>query len=158
MVMKRWDGAAHVDLTVAKRWDGAAHVDLTLAKRWDGAAWVDIPLPGGGGGGLSATASPGRAIGEVTDTNLFVTVTSNSVTVTPSGGTAPYTYAWTRLSGDSAVAANSPTTATTTFSANVPKWDSREATMQCTVTDSLSATTTVNVLVTLTHNGTGIPP
>lgn len=156
MTFKRWDGASWIDCTTKKRWDGAAWVNLTVAKRWDGTTWVDFL--GGGGSGLSAVAAPGSAYGIVTNNNLFVTVTSNSVTVTASGGTGPYTYAWTRLSGDSAVSATSPTAATTTFSASVPRWDSREATMRCTVTDALSATAHVDIEVQLVHNGTGTPP
>lgn len=152
MTMKRWDGAAFVDITVAKRWDGAAFVDLTVAKRWDGAAWVDIPLPGGGGGSLSATASPGSASGSVTDSNLFVNVVSNGVTVTPTGGTGPYTYLWMKLSGDSAVTVSNSTAASVTFSATVPRDQERSAVYRCIVTDSLAASAFVNVSVFLIHN------
>lgn len=158
MTTKRWDGATWVDVASIKRWDGAAWVAITTYKRWDGSAWIDIAIPGGGGGSFSVTISPGTASGLVVSDALNVTVTSNSVTATPSGGTGPYTYAWTRFSGDSAVSANSPSSATTTFSAIVPKWDSREATMRVTVTDSLSATATADIFVGLTHNGTGTPP
>lgn len=149
---KRWDGASFVDLTVQKRWDGASWVDLTIAKRWDGATWVDFFS--GGGSGLSATASPGSASGELFDPEpapLFATVTSNSVTVTPTGGTAPYTYAWTHLSGSSSVLVTSPTSATTTFSGNIPKNQERLAVKRCTVTDSLLATATVDVSVSLLY-------
>lgn len=56
MALKRWDGAAFVDLTTLKRWDGNTWVDVTILKRWDGSAWVDIGLPGGSAP-LKATAS-----------------------------------------------------------------------------------------------------
>lgn len=155
MALKRWDEDAFVDLTILKRWDGASWVDLTVAKRWDGTSWINL---GGFAGSFGATISPGTASGLIVSDLLNVTVTSNSVTATPVGGTGPYTYAWTWLSGDSAVAANSPTSASTTFSAIVPKWDSREATMRVTVTDSLSATATADIFVMLRHDGTGTPP
>lgn len=153
---KRWDGSSFVDLTTKKRWDGASWVDLTIGKRWDGTTWVDCLS--GGGSGLSATVSPGSVSGLVVDDATFVTVTSNSATVTATGGAGPYTYAWARVTGSSAVSATSPAAATTTFSATVPLWGMRLATMRCTITDSLSATVTVDVVVELFHNGTGSPP
>lgn len=159
MTMKRWDGAAFIDLTVAKRWDGAAWVDLTVAKRWDGSAWIDIPLPGGGGGGtLTASASPGSASGYEADDAMFVNVTSNSVTVTPAGGTAPYSHLWVKVSGDSSPLISSTTAATVSWTGSVPRWQSKSATWKDTITDSLGATTSINISVNLVHDGTGIPP
>ena len=152
MADKRWDGSSQVDLTVRKRWDGSAWVDLTTHKRWDGAAWQDITLSGGGGSGLSAIASPGSATGAVTNSSLFTVVTSNSVTVTATGGTAPYTYAWTRVSGDSAPTPSSYTAAGVYWSASVGRDQERTATWRCTVTDAALDTATVDVGVTLIHN------
>lgn len=148
MTFKRWDGAAYVDVTTKKRWDGVSWVDLTVAKRWDGASWVDFL--GGGGSGLSVTISPGSAYGFLFDPEpapLFATVTTNSVTATAAGGTGPYTYAWTKVSGDSALSANSPAAATTTFSANVAKNDERSGVWRVTATDSLAATATADITV-----------
>lgn len=148
---KRWDGAAFIDLTVKKRWDGVSWVDLTISKRWDGATWVDFFAAGSG---FNVTISPGTASGSVFDplpAPLNTTVTSNPVTATPSGGTGPYTYSWAKVSGDSAVSANSPTAATTDFSAIVPRDGERSAIWRVTVTDSLSATASADVSVTLTY-------
>lgn len=151
--LKRWDASAFTDLTTRKRWDGSAFANLTLAKRWDGTAFVDIPL-GGGGGSLSATVSPSHAFGSVTNSSLFVVVTSNSVTVTPVNGTGPYTHSWVRISGDSAPTPSSTTGATVSWSATVARDQEYTAVWQDTITDSLSATTTVIVTVTLMHNST----
>lgn len=154
MTQKRWNGSAFVDNTTAKRWNGSAWVDLTLAKRWDGAAWIDISLPGGGGG-FSATVSNGNPQGNAfafEPAPLAASVTTNSTTVTPSGGTAPYTYSWAHIAGDSAVSVSNPTAATVTFSANVFKNQEKEATFRCTVTDAVLATTTVDVVAYLSYS------
>lgn len=156
MTMKRWDGVAFQDLATAKRWDGVAWVDLTIAKRWDGAAWIDIPLPGGGGGGLSATASAGSAEGSVfipEPAPLVTTVfTNTSITVTATGGmgSGP-TFSWARVSGDSAITATAPTSATTAFSANMGKNRELSATFRCTVTRGVEVVT-VDVGVYLSYS------
>lgn len=138
MTMKRWNGSAWIDLTTAKRWTGSAWVDLSAAKRWTGSAWVDIPLPGGGGGpDLSAFVSPGyaHAFVQVISGPVAKTLTTNSVTVTASGGAgAGPTYAWSQLSGSSGITINSPNAATTTFSATLTKNSVRSGQFVCTVT------------------------
>ena len=153
MTMKRWDGSAYVDISTAKRWDGSAWVDLTIAKRWDGSAWVDITLPGGGGGTLSITASLNPVTTEFVEgaDELTASVTSYAVTCTATGGTGPYTYAWTYVSGASSVLCNSPSSNTTTFEAIIYREASRSAVWKCTVTDSAAATASVNVTVNLTR-------
>jgi hypothetical protein len=97
---------------------------------------------------MTASASP---------TSLYKTgptasQTTASVTVTPSGGVSPYTYAWTLLSG-STLTVNSPTAATTTFSkTGMISGDSFDATYRCTVTDSTGGTpltATADVPVTI---------
>lgn len=76
-------------------------------------------------------------------------LTSEAVTVAPVGGTGPYTYAWTKLSGG-AVTINSPAAATTTFTAaTMDIGESRTAYFLCTVTDAATDTvTTATVTVT----------
>jgi hypothetical protein len=49
-------------------------------------------------------------------------VTTASVTSTVSGGTAPYTYAWSKRSGHSAITINTPTASSTSFTVN-PAFD-----------------------------------
>lgn len=71
--------------------------------------------------------------------------TSLPVTATPAGGLGPYTYAWTRLSGVGS--ANSPTSASTTFSATLSNGDDVSGVFRVTVTDSLANTATADVTV-----------
>jgi len=78
--------------------------------------------------------------------------TTNSVTVTPAGGTAPYTYAWTKVSGDD-FDIGAPTTATTTFS-GTPEFNSDlSGVYRCTVTDDAGSplTASITVSVTISH-------
>ncbi len=151
--MKRWDGAAHVDLVTAERWDGSAFVPLTVAKRWDGSAFVAITLPGGGGGDIGATGSPNPATTETVyaEEDLATDVVSYAVTITAAGGTAPYTYAWTYVSGSSGVLCDVPDADTTTFSATIYRGTSRNAVWRCTVTDAALDTAVVDITVNLTR-------
>jgi hypothetical protein len=152
MTMKRWDGGVYVDLTVAKRWDGSAWVDLTIAKRWDGVTWVDITLPGGGGGGSTLsltgdTSSGGVAFGS----DPVLTMTSEPVNVTTTGGTGPYVYNWSRIGGDSAIQALAPTAHNTQFTVNANLNRTYNATFRITVTDSLLNTAFHDVFVSFTY-------
>lgn len=108
------------------------------------------------GGGFYATVSPASAYGEELAPAI---VASNSVTVTPSGGTAPYTYAWTLASGLT-MSADSPTSATTAFTSSsaVPPWTSFDDVATCTVTDAALLTTDISVGVSLYGASNDPPP
>lgn len=72
-----------------------------------------------------------------------VFVESNSVTITPAGGAAPYSYAWTQTAG-AAVTLSGTTTATASFTAT-RNIGTTTGEIECVVTDSLGATATVAV-------------
>ena len=80
-----------------------------------------------------------------------ITVTSDPVTATPAGGTAPFSYAWARLSGDASISTTAGTSATTAFSASLPANDLIEAVFECTATDANGATAKASVTTTLHH-------
>lgn len=154
MAFKRWDGAAFVDIAAIKRWDGAAWVDLAALKRWDGAAWVDITLPSGSGD-LSAIVAPFRVsirfqTSEPAASAALLTTTAPAV-VTASGGTGPYTYSWTKLSGDSTIQCQSPTDASTYFYAYAYKNEGYTATWRCTITDAALDSVTADVNVSIRY-------
>jgi hypothetical protein len=93
-------------------------------------------------------------------TGTAATLTTASTTVTPSGGTAPYTYAWTFVSGDS-FTITSASAATTTFSATLNEDEFVSGIYRCTVTDSTGGTpltATADVPVTITRTGGGGTP
>lgn len=94
---------------------------------------------------LTASASPASVFG-VTASTPCVT---DSTTMTPSGGTSPYTYSWALVSfsGGNTPTVTSSTLASTTFQqAKLGGADeSNTAIFRCTVTDSLGATATADV-------------
>lgn len=136
MADKRWDGADYQDLSTRKHWNGTSWVDLTIAKHWNGTVWVDIPI--GGGGGFSVTLNRGSIFAGNFDplpAPLTKKLTTTAVTATAVGGAGPpATYAWTKVSGDSAVQANSPTSNVTTFSATLGQDTFKEAVWRVTAT------------------------
>lgn len=84
---------------------------------------------------------------------------SPSASVTVTGGTAPFTYAWTVVSTNGAPGtptALTATSSTTAFRASaLQAEDPLEVLFRCTVTDSTAATATVDV--TATFYRIGIP-
>jgi hypothetical protein len=89
---------------------------------------------------LTASLDATTAYGQDDGAAAFGTVTSAAVTVTPSGGTAPYTYSWEWLNGDLAVSADTPTAATTTFSGLIEGIATAFAYFRCLVTDANGST------------------
>lgn len=90
------------------------------------------------------------AISPTTASATGSTVTTNSVTATPTGGLGPFTYAWTLVSnsGVTSPAITSPSTAATRFTGSPTDGHSGTATFRCTVTDSLGTVATADVEAT----------
>lgn len=97
------------------------------------------------GGALVATTNEAGVFGDRLGAG---SVTTTTVTVTASGGTGPYTYAWTNVSGDTFMV-TAPTGATTAFQTTVAVGEYKSGVYRCTVTDSLAATYTVDVAVSV---------
>jgi hypothetical protein len=76
-------------------------------------------------------------------------MTTEHVTITPHGGSGSPTYAWARTSGDAGITADSPTSASTTFTATLGGGDELTAVFECTATDSSGAVQKASVTVTL---------
>lgn len=99
-----------------------------------------LAVAGPGASGFIASAFPETLAGAVisgTDRALGPT------TVTPSGGTGTYTYAWTVLESDYSTVINSPTSATTTITMECPFGEVGAAIARCTVTDTGSGLTAI---------------
>lgn len=104
---------------------------------------------------LTGTASPATVIGTAF-TASEATITTPSTEVTPEGGIAPYTYAWTQisLSGGATPTITAPTFATTTFiQAGVAANISNTAVFRCTITDNFGQTATIDVGATFYNFG-----
>lgn len=91
---------------------------------------------GGTGGSFSVSVSPGDVFKTGSGKTGAHVLTTGPVTATVSGGDAPYTYLWARVSGDADIAPVAPTGASTAFSASCFPDDSFEASFTCTVTDA----------------------
>lgn len=98
---------------------------------------------------LSVSISPDLVFGYE---EAASTVTTSSATAVPSGGSAPFTYAWEIVtsSGFTPSTANSPSSATTTFS-KVMAPTTNEDTWRVTVTDSFGTTATDTVIAQFTR-------
>jgi hypothetical protein len=104
------------------------------------------------GSSLTASIDAAFAFASGVGGGAFTTPTR---TVTAAGGTAPYTYAWTKVSGDT-LTVNSPTAAATTFTGTPGVGNTLQAVYRCTVTDNVAATATVDVSVSITDLTVGI--
>ena len=81
------------------------------------------------------------------------TLTTAVTTATVTGGAAPYSYAWAKVSGD-AITAVTPTGAATSFrAAALAAEEVRTATFRVTVTDSASLTATRDINVAIVRTG-----
>ena len=120
----------------------AAQAAASAAQATANAAQEQVNVVGAETLTFAASASPISATGS----GRSGVVQTNIVTVTPAGGTGPYTYSWTYVDGDT-VAVLSPTSAATRFSSAT----GAEAVYKCTVTDSLAATAVVNVGISISN-------
>ena len=138
--MKVRDGGAWRDIDSGKAYIDGAWRDLTEAKAYIAGAWETIatfipPLSASIGGiGASAIISGGGL------------ATTNSVTATPTGGRAPYSYSWALLTG-TGVTATAPTSATTAFRRTMLPEDEDNGSWRVTITDDLGTTATADVAV-----------
>lgn len=148
-------------LTGTKVFSGGSWRSLKAILVYIGGAWQTVANftpagpSGGGGGAMSLTVSRNPCQG----TSASSTVTTRSCTVTPSGGAAPFTYAWsiTSFTGTGSPSINSPSAATTSFTkTGVPINSEIDAVAKCDVTDSLGVTASITVNVQFIHETGGI--
>jgi hypothetical protein len=116
---------------------------LVRGRAYIGGAWRDIVSfvqP------LTLVVSPTTVTRAITA--IPGTAISPSVTATPSGGRAPFSYSWARV-GMGSITVNSPASATTTFSRFFEAEGDFTELFRCSVTDSLGTVVTGDVTVRL---------
>lgn len=107
---------------------------------------------GSSGGGSSAAIAYPSSLYAFKSTPPITTTQCQAI---PIGGTPPFTYLWSQVSGDAGIVITSSTAAATTFKTFVAA-GTVNGIFHCVITDSLSvAATTNSVTVTLTSNNTG---
>jgi hypothetical protein len=89
----------------------------------------------------------------IDDKTVIARRTPVTAKITPalSGGLAPYTYLWERLSG-TGIAISSTTIAAPTFSAGLADGDSATSVYRCTVTDSIGTSVADTATVYFEYN------
>lgn len=104
--------------------------------------------------GFDAVCRPNAISSE----SVATSQTTLPVTVTALGGTGNYTYAWTWPLFDPGANINSPSSASTTFTApTLGRGQTIQGTARCTVTDTVSSlTASANCLVTFTCDAPSI--
>jgi hypothetical protein len=143
---------------------GGAWEPLTGCQVYANGAWRNISkiqVYSGGAWRLVANFIP--PMGGVTISPSFIfkssrtspSITSGTITATPSGGTAPYTYAWTVVSSSpTTVSITSPGLASTTVTADASSGEV-DCTLRCTVTDAVGSSVSADVDGTFTYTPGG---
>lgn len=90
------------------------------------------------------------AANDITALGISSTVSGTS-TATPTGGLAPFTYAWSRLTGTATVTSGGTTASATISEAGLAIDENRLSTFRVTVTDSSGQTATDDIAVSLTR-------
>jgi hypothetical protein len=146
--MKVFLGGSWREVTTRRAYVGGAWRRVTRRMAYIGGAWRTVATfltP------LSSSTSVSMVFGDGGGFTV-TTVLSDTVTVTPSGGLGPYTYAWSKTG---AAALSSTNSATVYVSQALSKSASSSGTLSYTVTDSLGATASGSVGYLLT-NGDGL--
>ncbi len=102
---------------------------------------------------VSVSITPNPVTGAIRPTTIVAGyVTSNTATASIVGGEAPFSYAWSLVSGS--VVIFTPTSSTTQFGAMVEPFDAIQAVAKVTVTDANGTVATATVNITLRNQPT----
>lgn len=135
-----WREVTSGRVRIAGTWKNIATVRVYVGGAWKDAESFFAPF-------TALTVSP-ETIERFAE--VGTTLTTQAATATPTGGTPPYTYAWSRVSGDTSISITSPTSASTTFSRFVAAETTYSAVFQCVATDALGVSQTDTVTVSIT--------
>jgi hypothetical protein len=123
-----WRTPKRAELVISGVWRTITRGEAVLGGNWHTIASFVPPL--------SLTVNPSAASGvRRTKTPSSGVVATNSVVATPKGGSGPYSYAWTIVSGSANI--TSPSMASTAFTATLPPESDQSAIARVSCTDSL---------------------
>lgn len=129
MAFKRRSSSAWSDLSTFKRRSSGAWAQVQNAYRRLGTTWVAVWTS-------FTTTLSSSLVGQTVNPQMGVITYNGSITSTPSGGTSPFTYSWTRVAG------STPTTFSNT-TAQTASWTFLDGaglggtiTFQCVTTDA----------------------
>jgi hypothetical protein len=109
-------------------------------------------VPGGGGTPALTANVVSEFVSGAISRNAAAYVTTNPAQVTVAGGKAPYSYAW---SGTPDLEIRAPSSAATTFGAEVAAGGTAYGTYSCTVTDAKGNTATTPQVTASVYNEGG---
>lgn len=146
-------GGVWRDITGCKIFAQGTWREILQIKIYKGGAWRTVanfsaPAGGGGGGGgtIAVSISPSSFSVHAEDT---LQADSSTLTATPSGGVAPYSYTWEPITfgglcnGVSFTHAGLASTIVTMFFSG---YGSGSVSLRCTATDSLGSTGSATIL------------
>lgn len=137
-----WRTITGGDVFASGAWRPLAAVKVYASGAWRTVAtFASSGGGGGGGGGSSLTISLSGTT--ISGSGASSSITSGTVTATPSGGFVPYHYIWSLSDGDglATYTINSPNSATTTVTASgVPSETTVTGSITCAVTDAAGTT------------------
>jgi len=137
-----WRTLTRGEAYIGGKWRTLTHGEMSLDDAWPQVLSFVPPL--------SVSISPPSVSGTAFPSKpITATATTPFVTATPSGGKAPYTYAWVVASHDGTPPAiSNPNSASTNFSKSVPANAEQEAVFTLTVTDALGKTASASIAAT----------
>ena len=133
---------------------GSAVYRCTATDSVGNTGYNDVTVNLGAGAALSASANV-SSVAYVSYTGHSSHFYTDAVTVTASGGSGGYSYAWTKLSGSYTFGCDA-TNNVTRFNAWVPAGGVQQSVYRCTVTDSESNTATADVTVLLANTAISV--
>lgn len=144
MTMKVRLGGAWKDITGGKVFLSGSWRTLVAIKTYKDGAWRDVANFTAPVSGMTVTTSPAESFFRGGRT----TAVSQNITATPSGGLAPYTYAWevvSQVGSSGTVTIPLPTSATTTVRCTFTEIGDVNCVIRVTVTDSLGSSASADI-------------
>ena len=135
--LKVFNGSVWV-VAVPKAFTGSVFTEKL--KFFNGSVWINLFDPPAV---LALNVTPAS----INKFSINCPHTSDLLTASPSGGRAPYTYAWTFQTGGAGLTIDNPTSKTTTITQSVAGF--RTGTLLCTVTDDATDTATDTSSITM---------